>query len=341
MKLLVLGTRSLGYHGLKRLLEEQFNVVAVATYDYPITEGFDSAAFRRLCDHYGVPIRVTEQVNAPDFVQWVRDTGADLGLSLYWKRLIGKELIDALPMGFLNLHASDLPRYRGFACHTWAILRGESHYGITLHYMKPSEADSGDIAVQRLLPLGPRTRISDVLSEITSVGVDMVIEYLRLLETGRATPRPMRLAEGFFSYPRLTRDGEIDWSQKAETIDRLIRAVTRPYPGAFTYHDGKKLVIWEAEPVVPSPPFVGVPGHVVGYQKNGRKGALVTTGEGLLLLTEVQYEGEPTSFNPADRWRSVQIRFGPCLTDELVFLRTKVAELEERLRSLETRYHPL
>ncbi|MBI2875340.1 MAG: hypothetical protein HYY20_00480 [Candidatus Tectomicrobia bacterium] len=332
MKVILLGTREMGYQGLQALLEHGHEVKAVVTEEYEITEGCTAADFERLARQHGIPFFQTDRINNETFARLFRSLEADVGVSLYWRRLIRGPILSTTRLGFLNFHASDLPRYRGFAATSYAILRGEREVGLTIHFMADGVADAGDILLQRYLSIDETTTIATLFEQINPRAIAMMVEALEGLEQG--TIRPLRQDESraLLAIPRLPCDGEIDWGQSAEEIDRLIRAVTRPYPGAFTHYQGRRLYLWAAHPLPDPPAFVGAPGHLFRLLEDGT--AWVTTGRGILVLTEVQRAGE-AAVVPGQLFRSVQIRLGMRMSEEIERLRDEVERLQQQVQALQ------
>lgn len=332
MRVIFLGTRKMGYEGLKALLDRGHEVKAVVTEEYEITEGYAAVDFEALAKRHDLPFFQTDRINNEMFAQLFRSLEADVGVSLYWRRLVREPILSSTRYGFLNFHASDLPKYRGFAATSYAILLGDRELGLTVHFMADGAADSGDILLQRRLPLDETTTIATLFEQINPLAVEMMVEALEGIEKG--TIRPVRQDESraVLALPRLPCDGEIDWGKSAEEIDRLIRAVTRPYPGAFTHFQGRRLYIWSAHRLKDPPAFVGPSGHLFRLLEDGA--AWVTTGEGILVLTEVQIEGGKAAA-PGQIFHSVQIRLGMRVSEEVERLRSEVERLKGEVEQLQ------
>ncbi len=192
---------------------------------------------------------------------------------------------------FVNVHYAMLPRYRGRANVNWAILNGESETGISIHVLSPG-LDAGNILFQRAVAIGPNDTVTQLYEKLN----DLQREHL-----GSVVLRHLAGDEGqlqdesaaTYGCTRLPQDGEIDWTQPTRRIYDLIRALTPPFPGAFTYFDGSPLTIWRAEPVIDPPRYDGrVRGRVVRVAK-AEGWADVLTGDGVLRIHEVQNGGSP------------------------------------------------
>jgi methionyl-tRNA formyltransferase len=175
-----------------------------------------------------------------------------------------------------------LPKYRGRVPVNWAIINGEMESGATLHHMV-EKPDAGDIVDRERVPILFTDTALDLFNGVTDAAVKIIGRSWPLLLAGTAPRTPMDLAAGSYFGGRKPADGLIDWTKGAVQIYNLIRGVTHPYPGAFTFLSGKKVIVWQARPVEGN----GEPGRIVSIDP-----LLVGTGEGLLEIGSLQLEGE-------------------------------------------------
>jgi methionyl-tRNA formyltransferase len=216
-------------------------------------------------------------------------TAVDLMLVVSWRYLIPADIYRKPARGTFVFHDSPLPAYRGFAPTVWAIINGEDHTGVTLFEIADA-VDSGDIVAQRRVEIAPDDTIAEVIDRVTEMYRTVLADKLPALLDGTAMRTPQDEAQATFTCKRLPEDNRIDWTQPTTVIYNLIRAVTAPYPGAFTSLDGRKLIIWRARPIQRR--YIGsVPGRVVEIKPG--EGSVVLTGDGALLIADVQLEGEP------------------------------------------------
>lgn len=180
-----------------------------------------------------------------------------------------------------GLHASLLPAYRGGAPLVWAMINGEKETGITM-FMLDDGVDTGPIVGQRSVPIHPDDTIATLYSRIESAGLELVRAHLPRIAAGTAALTPQRPSNSGPCPQRGPEDGIIDWSQTAEAIDRFVRAQTRPYPGAFTFVDGRKIHIWRAAVL-----HEGQQGITSGLVWREVDGYVVGCGNGALRLLEV------------------------------------------------------
>jgi methionyl-tRNA formyltransferase len=234
--------------------------------------------------------------------------------------------VRAPALGCLGAHDSLLPHGRGFAPTNWAIITGADRSGVTLFHMAAG-VDDGDVVAQRTIPIGPRTTAGELYEHVSAATLELVLEYLPALKAGTAPRSRQDEERATYFCARRPEDGVIDWSASTQTIDRLVRGLGHPYPGARTALAGRELIVWDAEPVEPAPSYVGrVPGRPVGFGKDGSVDVL--TGDGVLRLRWVQVPGcRPVA--PARVIGSIRATLGLPATELLL----RLGRLEEALRT--------
>ncbi len=198
-------------------------------------------------------------------------------------------------LGALNLHGSLLPRYRGRSPVNWVLVQGETETGVTLHYME-EKPDRGDIVAQKRIPITPEDTALTLFAKMTPGAAELIRETYPLLRTGQAPRLPQDHSQASYFGGRRPEDGLIDWQMSAVEIYNLMRAVTHPYPGAFTSFQGRKLFIWWGRAMAAAPLPQPAPGRVLVRLPG--EGLLVSTGEGNFLIQQAQWEGEPEFLGP-------------------------------------------
>lgn len=329
MKTLFIGRGRMALMVLARLLEDGVDVARVVVADmHNDVIGGSNEDFRELAAGRGVPCMVIKDINDEAVCAELAAVGAEYGVCVQWPRMLGRRAVETVSRGFLNFHASLLPRYRGNASNNWALVLGEETVGATVHLMLADNLDNGPIVLQRAMDVGARTRIADIVDFTLDNAPGMMSEALAGLEAGTLAPVPQDEAQAVRSYSRLPLDGEIDWSADPETIDRLVRAAGPPYPGAFTFLDGRRLVILDGAPLDPGEQFVGMPGHIARLLPQGHI-AVITGHGGMFEVRRVRlgdYEGVPTGVV-----RSIKKRLGMHASLEIEALKERVAALERLL----------
>lgn len=232
-----------GHACLSMLLERGVHVAVVYTHaDAPgETTWFPSVA--ELATRSGIPVRLDARLTEPAPLAALRTAAPDLLLSCYYRSLLPLAALAVAPLGSFNVHGSLLPRYRGRAPVNWAVLHGETETGATLHVMT-ARADAGDIVDQDTVPIGPDDTAGEVQARVRDAAVRVLDRQLDALAAGRAPRRPQDAARATTFGKRRPEDGAFDWSCPAAEIHNLVRAVSHPYPGAFTPHGGRTLYVW-------------------------------------------------------------------------------------------------
>jgi methionyl-tRNA formyltransferase len=283
-KLVVCAYHNVGYRCIEELLRQGAEISLIFTHEDSPTEEIWFSSVRGLAEQNGIPF-VTSDINEPENVERVRAIAPDFILSFYYRNMIKPVVLEIPKRGALNLHGSDLPKYRGRVPVNWAVINGESETGATLHYMV-EKPDAGEIVDQEKVEIAFTDTAFDVFNKVNNAAVKVISRAWPLLREGRAARIPMDLAEGSYFGGRKPADGLIDWAKPAIEIYNLVRGVTHPYPGAFTWLDGKKVIIWQAWPVEGA----GEPGRIVSYNP-----LLAGTGAGLLEIRSLQIDGEEES----------------------------------------------
>jgi methionyl-tRNA formyltransferase len=287
-RVVVFGYHDMGVGCLQELLDLGANVVGVVTHQDDPAETVWFGSVAAVARAHAIPLLVPENPNTPATVDAIRRLRPDLIFSFYYRRLLSPAILALPRLAATNLHGSLLPKYRGRAPLNWVLVRGETKTGVTLHHMDEL-ADHGDIIGQREVGIEIEDTALTVWRKLTAAGRGLVAEMYPQIVTGRAPriPQDHSLATTFGR--RRPADGLIDWSRPAWEVYNLIRAVTHPFPGAFTLWDNRRIFLWLARP----PREGGVqasPGIILGP---GEGGALrVATGQGVLEVLQLQPEGE-------------------------------------------------
>jgi methionyl-tRNA formyltransferase len=197
---------------------------------------------------HGIPVLATKNVNCDDVIAQVKAIDPDFLFVVGWSRLVGRKLCACARRGVLGYHPAPLPRGRGRSALAWTILLGMRETAGTLFWIDEG-VDAGPIAAQVFFPLSLRVDLPELYAQHMEALTRMLPDLLADLKAGRMTAIAQDEGEASYFAQRRPEDGRIDWSDDAEKIDRLVRAVTHPYPGAFTTIGGGRMIIWRGEPV--------------------------------------------------------------------------------------------
>jgi methionyl-tRNA formyltransferase len=235
----VFAYHDVGVRCLKTLLSAGVEIPLVVTVADDPKENHWYASVAATAADYGLEVTAPATAAAADLEGRVRALAPDFLFSFYYRALLPAGLLSSARRGALNMHGSLLPKYRGRAPVNWAILKGESESGATLHYMV-EQADAGDIVDQLAVPILADDDAREVFAKVTVAAETILARSLPPLIAGTAARRPQRILPGQYFGRRTPEDGRIDWSWPAREIHDLVRAVAPPFPGAFAEVGGER-----------------------------------------------------------------------------------------------------
>lgn len=310
MRIAALGRTRMLWNTIHSLASAGHQISLIATCksapEYTIKED----DFKLLAAKLGAQFLMTQNLNRPEIIAELRRVQAEVAVSVNWVNIIGAEACGCFPLGILNAHAGDLPRYRGNAPVAWAILQGEDRVGITIHQMDPQELDAGPIILKDYFPLTDSTYIGEVFEYLERRIPELFTEAAAGLAQNRfkLQPQPSNPSLVLRCYPRRPEDGLIRCEESANVLARLVRASAEPFAGAFTFFQGKPLIVWRARAKTWPSPSLAIPGQVVWRdQQNGEVG--IATGNGILVLEETE-TSEHGRCRPATIIKSLRDRLG-------------------------------
>ena len=283
MKAVVLAYHEIGYVCLEELIGSRIRVEALFTHKDDPAEEIWFRSPRALAQMHGIPVHDPESLREPEWIERIRSFAPDYLFSFYYRHMLPREVLHIPRIAAMNLHGSLLPAFRGRCPVNWVLIKGEKLTGVTLHIME-IKPDAGDIVAQRKVAISFEDTAHTLAQKLASEARKLMREIMPRLESGTFERHPQVGASSYFG-GRRPEDGVIDWTASAESIYNLVRAVTHPYPGAYTMLDGKRLFIWKALPQEGL--AEGAAGTIVSTQP-----LIVKTGRGLILVESVQLEGE-------------------------------------------------
>ena len=230
----------------------------------------------------GAPVAEPSSLSGPDALGLLEEWAPDVIVVVAYGKILPRTVLDLPRMGCVNLHASLLPRHRGAAPISAAILAGDETTGVTTIAMDAG-MDTGDILLQRQVAIHPGDTAGTLHDKLMAPGADLVVETLVGMAAGEITPVPQDHSKATYTRPLSKEDGRMDWGRDAEYLSRLVRAVN-PWPGAFFELGDERIKVWEAVPEAGS----GIPGRVEALRPDG---IVVAAGKGVLVLKEVQAPG--------------------------------------------------
>ena len=286
----VFANHDVGVRCLSVLLALDIDVPLVVAHDEDPLETSAFASVVETAVLNEIDVALPDDVNDDAFVRRVAAIAPDFIFSFYFRQMMGAPLLALARRGALNMHGSLLPQYRGRAPVNWAVIRGESRTGATLHYMTEAP-DAGDIVDQQEVPILPDDTAFDVFRKVAVAAEIVLWRSLHALVVGTAPRIPQSRESASYFGRRRPQDGRIDWNADAKTVHDLVRGVAPPYPGAFTLVCGHTLRILRTKWEPHRSPRSQMPAL---YVENGSCYA-DCGGGGVLRIIECELDGKPVA----------------------------------------------
>lgn len=306
MKTVVFAYQNFGCEGIEALLRNGFKIQAVFTHRDDPNENVWFRSVAETAAAHNIPVFAPDNVNHPMWIKRIKDMRPDVIFSFYYRNMLKKEVLDIAKKGCLNLHGSLLPVYRGRCPVNWVLVNGEKETGVTLHYMTP-RPDDGPIVAQQRVEITDGDTAKSLNEKMVKAAAGMLDGILPQIKKGTAKSKAQTHSAATYFGGRKPEDGEIDWKQPADKVRNLVRAVTRPYPGAFSFAGDRKCLLWSVS-VVERKQKVA-PGTIISTEP-----LVIACGEKAIQVDFAQMEaGVYTSGAQmaTDMRLSAGMRFGP------------------------------
>ncbi|CRK57261.1 formyltransferase [Alloactinosynnema sp. L-07] len=306
MRVVMFGYQTWGHRTLRALLDSEHEVALVVTHpksDHAYERIWSDSVADLAADH-GVEVMLRNRPDE-DVMARLQALEPDLIVANNWRTYIPPKIFTLPRHGTLNVHDSLLPAYAGFSPLIWALINGEKEVGLTAHMMD-DELDAGAIVLQRAIPVGDRDTTTDLFHKTIDLIAPVVAECLDQIATGTAVLTPQDRTKATFFHKRAIEDSLIDWTWSAEELDRLVRALSDPYPNAFTFHNGRRLRILRAS--VSRANYGGTPGRVFIREGDGVAivaGPEARRGQGKALVIERIRLDDGTELSATDYFRTM------------------------------------
>lgn len=283
-KIVFMGTPDFAVPTLKTLIKHHDVIGVVTQPDRPSgrKNKIKLSPVKEVALDAGIPVFQPKRLRNPEAVEELKQWEADFHVVVAFGQILPQAVLDLPKIAPINIHGSLLPRWRGAAPIHAAIRAGDTETGITI-MMIDAGLDTGDMLTKRAIPIEKGETAQTLHDKLMQIGAELLIETLPKVLSGEV--QPQKQDESLMTYaPQIKKEeGQIDWSQSAINIERLVRAFT-PWPGTFTVWNGKQLKIHSGingEGTAPQ-------GQVV--EKDGQ--IAIGTGDGLYYLQEVQLTGK-------------------------------------------------
>jgi methionyl-tRNA formyltransferase len=274
-----LGHGPWAHRALERILADpNFQILFVATR----VIGDDT--LKQLAGTVGLPYFTPGSINSEEWRERLLGFGADLLVSMSFDQIFRRPLLDTPRLGMINCHAGALPYYRGRNILNWALINGESSFGVTVHRVVEG-VDAGDILRQDIHPIGPDETYAELRARAYEACAESLHAALRELHEGRAVFRSQAVIHPVGFYCGRRRDGDewIDWRLPEKRVHDFVRGISAPELYARARLDGRVVRIARTRRIVGAPHYVGTPGEVVG---RGTLGFVVKTGDSTIEVIQ-------------------------------------------------------
>lgn len=308
MKVLFMGTPDFAVPVLESLISKHNVVAVVSQPDKPKGRGkkLQPTPVKVVAEANNIPVYQPSRIKDEEFVNILKDIDADIYVVVAYGQILSQEILDIPKYGCVNVHGSLLPKYRGAAPIQWSIIDGEKKTGVTIMYMVKA-LDAGDMIIKKEIEITPEDTYETLHNKMAPVGAEALIEALDLIEKGEA--KPEKQDDNLTCYASMiTKDmGHIDWNKTSEEIKNKVRGFN-PFPAAFTEYNDEVLKIFNVD--ILDCCNNGRCGEIISIDK--KKGFVVKTGNGAVMVTEVQAKGSKR-MNCADYMRGHKIEEGKIL----------------------------
>lgn len=279
-KAVVFAYHDIGCAGIEALLSAGYEITAVFTHADDPKENAFYGSVAQLCASKGIPVHAPEDVNHPLWIERIAKLHPTYLFSFYYRHLLSEQLLATASKGAFNLHGSLLPAYRGRAPANWVLVNGETETGVTLHRMV-KRADAGAIVAQQRVAIDRTDTALSLHGKLREAASHLLGDTLPLLAPDKTTETAQDESRATVFGRRTPADGKLVWTNPAEALFNLVRAVTQPYPGAFCDVGEHELIVWSAEVVQGNKGLA--PGRVISVDP-----LRIACGEDSLIVTAGQ-----------------------------------------------------
>ncbi|WP_419765629.1 MAG: methionyl-tRNA formyltransferase [Arcobacter sp.] len=307
MNIAIIGRTKTLLNTAKLLHEKGFTIKAVITApaapEYDVSE-IDFENFSKLINAYFIS---TNKINS--LKEQISSLDCDIGISMNYTNTISEGIIECFDLGILNAHLGDLPKYRGNATPNWAIINGESSIPLCIHYMVGGELDSGPVVAKDYKKILMNTKAGEVYKWAEEICPKLYFDALRKLKLDKSYVlyrQSTDLSDIIRCYPRIPEDSKIDWKSSNSDIVRLVNASAKPFSGAYSYYEGKKIIFEDCEICNDNEQYFAIPGQI--SEINKEEGYIkIITGKSKIKVLKIIYDD--VEMKPIEVIKSIRKRF--------------------------------
>lgn len=288
LRIIFMGTPEFAVASLQKLVESEFNIVAVITApDKPKGRGkqLGTSAVKDYALSQNIAVLQPTNLKDPDFVNELKKYQADLQIVVAF-RMLPEVVWNMPPLGSYNLHGSLLPNYRGAAPINWAIINGEKETGVTTFKLQ-HEIDTGNILFQEKEPINYDDNVGTVYHRLMDKGASLIVKTVLAIHEGNYELKAQMIHGEPKEAPKIFKeDCKINWNQPAENVRDFIRGLS-PYPAAWTEIDGQIFKVYSAEKAIDNKN-----GGAGSFKTDNKNYLNIMTSDGALSLKEIQLQGK-------------------------------------------------
>jgi methionyl-tRNA formyltransferase len=244
----------------------------------------DYADLTPIALQYDIPIYYCNNVNDSECIEWIKKLKPDIIFCWGWSQLLKEEILNLSPMGVVGAHPALLPHNRGRHPLIWTLVLGLKESGLTFFFMDQG-ADSGPILSQRKFEIDIGDTAATLYKKIEDCADEQIADFLPRLINGNYDKIEQECSKANYWRKRTKADGRIDWRMSSLAIYNLVRALTKPYPGAYFEYDGNNIIVWQAKLVNKKISMNIEPGKVIDVTQNG---IMVKTYDGAIVISDYE-----------------------------------------------------
>lgn len=246
MKAIVFAYHDIGCIGLLSLIKSGYDILSVITHADQKKENIFFRSVKKIALKNNIPVFMPININNIIWIIYLKKINPDILFSFYYRNILCKDILSIPKFGAFNLHGSLLPKYRGCCPLNWSIINGEDQTGVTLHRMT-EKIDHGPIIAQVKVKIHKSDDAISLHKKMCNAAFNMLNNVLPEILNKNIYAMSSNYSSSSYFGKRSREDGLIDWNQPAEKIYNFIRGLSKPWPGAFSYLDNKKIIFWKAK----------------------------------------------------------------------------------------------
>ena len=245
MKVVFIGAVQFSAKCLEVVYNSSAKIVGVCTLKESLSNS-DHQDLLPIAKNFDIPCFYVEDINSESSVDWIKNKQPDVIFCFGWSRLLKKKILDIAPLGVVGFHPAALPANRGRHPLIWALFLGLKKTASTFFFMEEG-ADSGDILSQEEITIDSNEDAMSLYQKVTQTAHSQINDFIPLLENRSYIRTKQDNGKANYWRKRGVKDGEIDWRMSAKSVYNLVRALTRPYDGAYFTKDGEEIKVWKVE----------------------------------------------------------------------------------------------